>query len=1062
MAAKSNRNSGPQLLDARPLRFDQKLVLNQWLISLFEVPNLEKLAEWLRDPEMEGFDADNISRFCYALRARIFDRAALPGDLLLAYDQNIVRHWRRITERRNRVEGRLLYPKYFQYLALLFTEIYLDRYFRDRDRLLADLNAHVAAFNAEAVPDDRVSPYQPDDLNKIAFWMATGSGKTLLMHVNILQYQHYLALHDADKSINRVILLTPNEGLSRQHLGEFALSGIEADIFSKDGRSLFAGRAVEILDIHKLADRSGEKTIAVEAFERNNLVLVDEGHRGASASEEGEWMRRRAELCADGFSFEYSATFGQAVKASGARNLAGIYARCILFDYSYKYFYNDGYGKEYRILNFENDTNEAQRQRYLAACLLAYYQQQKLYADHSAEFRPFLLERPLWIFVGGSVNAVRSQGGRMVSDVTDILLFLASFASPDLKRDMVALIEQFLRGQAGLLDTKSNDLFAGAYTYLVRLGLSAEQVYADILRVLYNAPAGGSLHVVNLKGTDGEIALHLGDHDPFGVINVGDAPKLCKLCESYPRALVVEEREFAGSLFHGINEGDSTINVLIGSKKFTEGWSSWRVSTMGLMNIGRTEGSEIIQLFGRGVRLKGRDFCLKRSRRIVGIHAPAEMERLETLNVFGIRADYMRQFREYLADEGLQNGEPPIEFVLPVLKNLGEVRLKTLRVKPGVDFKRQGPRPAVGPVLDTLREYPVEVNWYLKLQALASQHGGPRSQPAELHEAKFTDAHLAFLDFDAIYFELQRFKNERAWYNLAIPPAGLRDLLRDGDWYRLLIPADEMQFRSFEQVRGWQEIAVTLLTKYSDRYYKSCKAAFEQDHLEYADLAPDDGNFVSEYRILVEQSQDDIIAKLEEIKSLIARRVLRDVDFGKLRAIMFGQHLYQPLLYVNSELIEVRPVHLNEGERDFVLDLRDYYEHHRAFFAGRELYLLRNMSRGRGIGFFEAGNFYPDFILWLVTPQGQRIAFVDPKGIRNLEGMNDPKIRFHQTIKELEAKLGDPTVALSSFIISNTPHHQVAWWGPGLSKDEFEARNVLFQVEDRGVYVGTMLEKIVS
>ncbi len=33
---------------------------------------------------------------------------------------------------------------------------------------------------------------------------------------------------------------------------------------------------------------------------------------------------------------------------------------------------------------------------------------------------------------------------------------------------------------------------------------------------------------------------------------------------------------------------------------------------MGLMNVGATEGAQIIQLFGRGVRLKGFDFSLKR------------------------------------------------------------------------------------------------------------------------------------------------------------------------------------------------------------------------------------------------------------------------------------------------------------------------------------------------------------------------------------------------------------------------------------------------------------------
>ena len=64
---------------------------------------------------------------------------------------------------------------------------------------------------------------------------------------------------------------------------------------------------------------------------------------------------------------------------------------------------------------------------------------------------------------------------------------------------------------------------------------------------------------------------------------------------------------------------------LIGSKKFTEGWSSWRVCTLGLMNIGKKEGSQIIQLFGRGVRLKGYNFSLKRSRMIQGLTSQAHL-----------------------------------------------------------------------------------------------------------------------------------------------------------------------------------------------------------------------------------------------------------------------------------------------------------------------------------------------------------------------------------------------------------------------------------------------------
>ncbi len=102
------------------------------------------------------------------------------------------------------------------------------------------------------------------------------------MHANILQYQFYLDKHNRRRDLNRIILLTPNEGLSQQHLFEFEKAGIQAELFNKNGRNLFAGHAVEILDIHKLKDEMGEKTIAIDAFEGNNLVMVDEGHRGAS------------------------------------------------------------------------------------------------------------------------------------------------------------------------------------------------------------------------------------------------------------------------------------------------------------------------------------------------------------------------------------------------------------------------------------------------------------------------------------------------------------------------------------------------------------------------------------------------------------------------------------------------------------------------------------------------------------------------------------------------------------------------------------------------------------
>ena len=107
-------------------------------------------------------------------------------------------------------------------------------------------------------------------------------------------------------------MLTPNEGLSRQHLDELQLSGFGfCRLFDKNRSGVFKG-TIEIIDINKLGDEMGDKTVAVEAFEGNNLVLVDEGHRGTS-KEAGAWMSRREVLVRGGFAFEYSATFGQAV-----------------------------------------------------------------------------------------------------------------------------------------------------------------------------------------------------------------------------------------------------------------------------------------------------------------------------------------------------------------------------------------------------------------------------------------------------------------------------------------------------------------------------------------------------------------------------------------------------------------------------------------------------------------------------------------------------------------------------------------------------------------------------
>jgi hypothetical protein len=529
------------------------------------------------------------------------------------------------------------------------------------------------------------------------------------------------------------------------------------------------------------------------------------------------------------------------------------------------------------------------------------------------------------------------------------------------------------------------------------------------------------------------------------------------------------------------------VNLLIGSKKFTEGWSSHRVSTMGLMNVGKGEGAQIIQLFGRGVRLWGFGRSLKRSGRAPlpdGVERPKHIGLLETLGIFGIHADYMAQFRDFLEEEGLPTNDDRETFLLPVIKNLGTQKLKTIRLKKTINgvstefgdaFRKLGPvptlrkpEPAQDPSTEYLQKNQVVLNWYPKIQAMKSiglLGGDGDAAPNETHLAR---RHVAFFDLDRLYFELERFKAERGWYNLNLTRHGIAELLIDQSWYRVLIPEEELAFDSFERVRVWEEIALALLKKYTERYYTFRKREWELPHLEYRDLESNDPNFLGVkespddgyYRILIDKSQEEIVARLKELKTAIEEGELKPWEFHGLKAIWFGRHLYQPLLYLDSKLVEISPAPLNKGERLFVEDLKTFHDGHEDFFKDKELYLLRNLSKGRGVGFFEAGNFHPDFILWLLASGRQHVIFVDPKGIRHL-GPSDLKIQFYDTIKEIEQRLGEANVGLHSFLISNTPSHtmRMLW---RMEKSEMLKRHVLFQEEDKDSYVESLLNRVAS
>jgi hypothetical protein len=365
-----------------------------------------------------------------------------------------------------------------------------------------------------------------------------------------------------------------------------------------------------------------------------------------------------------------------------------------------------------------------------------------------------------------------------------------------------------------------------------------------------------------------------------------------------------------------------------------------------------------------------------------------------------------------------------------------------------------------------LQNNPVILNWYPKVQAMAAPGIAGNDVEAAANSTHLRSSHIAFLDIDRLYTDLEAFKAERNWYNLNITRTGIRELLLDMSWYRLLIPEHELVPDSFRKVESWYQIALALLKHYMKRYYTFRKRDWEKPHLEYQELSDNDPNIClagqdsasAGYRLLIRESQDEIIARLTALKQAIENRNMQPWEFRGIKTLWFDRHLYQPLLYMDSGIVEISPVPLNKGEFRFVEDLKTFYDNHSDYFTGRELYLLRNLSKGKGVGFFEEGNFHPDFILWLYTAQRQHIVFVDPKGIRQV-GASDPKIRFHKTIKEIEKQLGDSSVSLESFIISVTSAHEIEHlWET--TKDKLTAQHILFQQEDSETYIRTMLDMV--
>jgi len=470
---------------------------------------------------------------------------------------------------------------------------------------------------------------------------------------------------------------------------------------------------------------------------------------------------------------------------------------------------------------------------------------------------------------------------------------------------------------------------------------------------------------------------------------------------------------------------------------------------MGLLNIGKGEGPQIIQLFGRGVRLKGKNLSLKRS-------GNPEISTLETLNIYGISADYIGKFLSAIKKEEVEFEEIKVpvrvlnreiwkDFPYPTKdesKKFERERVLHLRVDETISAS-----------MDLVPRIAVYIAQERREDVQSSQ---VETETASKSIADLVNIEL--FDCERIYTELLEFKRERGYLNLSFDLETLKEILKGR--CKVIVPND-FKVKDLEDLKNLENIAISLLKSYIDKFYKREKGKFEKDIITYKpageqlNLVKSASDKVEYYKLTVPAEKSELIEKLkklvENMDALLDEQNEKDI----LPRIVIDNSVFIPLL-LEKEGINISPPGLNEGEKRFLEGLRGYLNKNQELLDKYHIALLRNEAR-EGVGFMlDWGEFYPDFILWIREKDGNRIyiVFIEPKGLKMLgDVLNNEKINFlSKGLREtLRKEYENWQIEVKGFILSTTPYEELQRGqaiGGSKSKEEYEEKNILF-LEDK-------------
>ncbi len=441
-------------------------------------------------------------------------------------------------------------------------------------------------------------------INRLAFYMATGSGKTIVIIklVELLSVAIRMGLIPK----KNIMFFSANEHLIKQFEKEIEKYNRNKDyskqidfknlksVTNKDFYHAPKGSFIEKIALfYYRADlmndeESKENLLSYKDYWDNgeNYVILDEAHKGNKSESKRQAIFSLLSL--KGFLFNFSATFTEESDLITA-----------VYNLSVGEWVKLGYGKESVLLKKNNlnafkelkDLNDREKEIALLKALLL-LGMQKRYQTEGYFYDPLML-----VFTH-SVNVENSDAEIFFKTLARVI---ENDDGSDFLKAKEDLLEELKAPEFLFSDDKDKEkeykikVFKESLKGMDFKGLKEEVFYAS----------NGHIEVIINPKNNQEIAFKLNTSDKvFCLIRIGDITEW--ICEKLKSVKVVSKNlSFKEeSYFSQIDK--SSINILVGSRTFETGWDSTRPSVILFLNIGLDDDAKklVKQSFGRGVRIE--------------------------------------------------------------------------------------------------------------------------------------------------------------------------------------------------------------------------------------------------------------------------------------------------------------------------------------------------------------------------------------------------------------------------------------------------------------------------